>query len=62
MSPRRLHSRTPGNDPEQVLYLEGEVSGGVARVTGGEVTHARRSLRLRTGDRVASGQRIKLIE
>jgi 16S rRNA (uracil1498-N3)-methyltransferase len=53
MSPRRRRHRTSGEEPEQVLYIGGAiVSEKTARITGGEVTHALRSLRLRIGDGV----------
>ncbi len=49
--PARRHS---GDDePEQVLYLEsGAAPGQTVRLEGGEAVHARKSLRLRTGDPV----------
>lgn len=53
MSPRRSRHRTSGEEPEQVFYLERAlISENTARITGGEVTHALRSLRLRMGDGV----------
>ncbi len=44
----------PGEEPEQVLYLEDPpVPGQPVRLGGGEAAHARRSLRLRTGSPVS---------
>jgi 16S rRNA (uracil1498-N3)-methyltransferase len=46
--------RPPAGDPEQVLFVdERPAVGGVARLCGGDAEHARRSLRLRTGDAIA---------
>jgi 16S rRNA (uracil1498-N3)-methyltransferase len=53
MPPRRHRPRTSGDEPEQVLYVEEAAApDSIARITGGEAAHARRSLRLRAGDGV----------
>lgn len=53
MTGRSRRPRRPG-EPEQVLYLDAPADvGRTVALTGGEADHARRSLRLRTGDPVS---------
>jgi 16S rRNA (uracil1498-N3)-methyltransferase len=53
VSPRRFAGAAEGREPEQVLFSsETPAPGRTVRIGGGEAEHARRSLRLRTGDPV----------
>ena len=54
MVPRRPHRAVaPGETPEQVLFVDSQTAPGeTVHITGKEAQHARRSLRVRSSDRI----------